>query len=641
MSIESRSQQYGKVFDHWQIKEFLGSGSGGNTAVFRLVRIDSDWGESALKVVSLIAEPESINACSAFRRQEYESACAECSRAAEQEVQLMDELRGNTNIVDYLDHTFVDWSDETGFGRDLLIRMELLTDLRTQMRSGKQFSEAEIQKIGRDICSALVRCHRKNILHRDVKPGNIFCNKDGDYKLGDFGVSRVLDARPGSAASTGIGTYGYWPAEQMTGHYDKRVDIYSLGLVLYELSNRNRLPFAALTYATSKDISLRLSGAPIPPPSDASPAFAAVILKACAFKPEERYRDAEAFLQALEQLQAAPAAQGMQHRQPDFYATAAAASARKQKAAPAQAVPAPDEQTMRMTHSTEARKAQKKKPTNGGRKRWLGLAVIPLLCAGVFLYTRITERSNNADPGNDIAALQAVSDAVVQTELPLAPTEALTEALTEPTQAPTEVTAPPRTYQIGEEISFGTYEQNNDPSDGTEDIQWIVLKQENDRVMLISKYCLDAKPYNSTLESVDWAHCSLRAWLNDEFFDSAFMAEEQARILTVTNENPAHDLAQTSSGESTADRVSILSREEAEDLFKTVTERITAPTAYARAHGAHLNTDTRAGWWWLRTTSFLNDHVTYVTSLGGVSVDGRAVNRTDAGVRPVIWISTQ
>lgn len=299
MSIEARSRQYGKVFDHWQIKEFLGSGSGGKTAVFRLARIDSGWGDSALKVVNLIQERGDINTLPDSRKLEYKQACEDCSKHAEQEVRLMDDLRGNTNIVDYLDHTFVDWSDELGFGRDLLIRMELLKDLRSQLKNGREFTEDEILKIGQDICSALIRCHRKNILHRDVKPENIFCNRDGDYKLGDFGVSRVLDACPGAMASTGIGTYEYWPADQMTGRYDQRVDIYSLGLVLYELSNRNRLPFAVSTYATTKEVSLRLSGVPLPAPVNASPELTTVILKACAHRPEDRYQSAEAFLNAL------------------------------------------------------------------------------------------------------------------------------------------------------------------------------------------------------------------------------------------------------------------------------------------------------------------------------------------------------
>lgn len=302
MSIESRSRQYGKVFDHWQIREFLGSGSGGKTAVFRLTRIDSSRGVSALKVVNLIEERGSFDEMSDFHRKEYQAAREECSRSAAQEVWLMDELRGNTNIVDYLDHTFVDWSEEDCFGRDLLIRMELLKDLRSELRNGRMFTEAEVLKIGRDICAALELCHNKNILHRDVKPENIFRNKDGNYKLGDFGVSRVLDACPGAVASTGIGTYEYWPAEQMTGSYDKRVDIYSLGLVLYEMSNRNRLPFAASTYVTGKEVSLRLSGAPMTEPTEVSQALARVILKACAFRPEDRYSSAEELWKALEDV---------------------------------------------------------------------------------------------------------------------------------------------------------------------------------------------------------------------------------------------------------------------------------------------------------------------------------------------------
>lgn len=196
-------------------------------------------------------------------------------------------------------------------------------------------------------------------------------------------------------------------------------------------------------------------------------------------------------------------------------------------------------------------------------------------------------------------------------------------------------------YQIGDIVTFGTYEQDNNRRDGAEDIQWIVLDQQDNRVMLISRYCLDCKPYHDTLESINWEYCSLREWLNDAFFNTAFTEEEQARIFVMTNENPEHDLAKTSSGRTTIDRVSILSREEAETLFTNVTERIAAPTQYAKANGAYLNSETNAGWWWLRTTSFLNDHVTYTTSLGGVSVEGREVTRTDAGVRPVIWITVE
>lgn len=303
MSIESRSRQYGKIFDHWHIRgDALGYGSQGKTAVFRLTRSDSYKDESALKVINLIEKHGNITQLSDIQRKEYEDARDVCSKKAEREVYLMHDLMGKTNIVGYLDHTVSDWEEEDRFGRDLLIRMELLTDLRSELKKGKIFHEYEIIKIGKDICTALKLCHNKNIIHRDVKPENIFFNTDGDFKLGDFGISRVLDACGGAFAGTRVCTYEYCPLEQLTGQYDKRVDIYSLGLVLYELSNRSRLPFASSSYASEDEVRLRFSGRDLPKPVNASSELAEVILKACAHNPKQRYQTAEAFLKALESI---------------------------------------------------------------------------------------------------------------------------------------------------------------------------------------------------------------------------------------------------------------------------------------------------------------------------------------------------
>ena len=300
MSIESRSRQYGKIFDHWQIRgRPLGHGSGGKTAVFRMVRSDSSHIESALKVIGLLEEYGNFNDLTESQRQAYEETREACRRKAEQEVLLMDQLR-HQNIVAYLDHTVADWEEDDRFGSDFLIRMELLADLRSKMNT--YFDESEVLKIGKDICAALVHCHGRNILHRDVKPENIFVDKNGTYKLGDFGVSRVLDACSSRFAGTRVCTYEYCPPEQLTGQYDKRVDIYSLGLVLYELCNRNRLPFATTGRVTESELNRRFNGAKLLPPVDASPALAKVILKACAYKPENRYQSAEAFLKALESI---------------------------------------------------------------------------------------------------------------------------------------------------------------------------------------------------------------------------------------------------------------------------------------------------------------------------------------------------
>ena len=179
--------------------------------------------------------------------------------------------------------------------------MELqFKDLRREIKENRIFSEKEIIKIGCDICKALILCHSKGIIHRDIKPDNIFYSRDGNFKLGDFGISKSLADPIHGYAGTGIGTFAYLPAEQLKGKYNKLVDIYSLGLVLYELSNRNRLPFAQSRDTTDQEVIKRLSGESLPVPSEASPELAKVILKACAFHPKDRYASAEEFLAALE-----------------------------------------------------------------------------------------------------------------------------------------------------------------------------------------------------------------------------------------------------------------------------------------------------------------------------------------------------
>lgn len=316
MSIESRRHQYGLVFDHWQIKELLGYGSGGKTAVYRLEHTDGSGVCSALKVISLIEDKGDIKQLDAYRRADYNQAREKYWDYAKQEVLLMNGLRGKTNVVGYLDHKYVDWSDEKSFGRDMLILMELLHNLRSDVQTGRHFTESEIIKIGKDICTALVLCHGKRIIHRDIKPENIFYNEDGDFKLGDFGISKIMSATPRAAATTDIGTPEYAAPEQTSGKYDERVDIYSLGLVLYELANNNHLPFISSSYVSVEEMEnamrKRLHGEVLPTPSHVSERLATVILKACAYRADDRYQTAQAFLEALNNLplQSQPAVAG-------------------------------------------------------------------------------------------------------------------------------------------------------------------------------------------------------------------------------------------------------------------------------------------------------------------------------------------
>ena len=121
-----------------------------------------------------------------------------------------------------MDYHFEEWQDESGYGTDLLIRMDYLDNLGEKIRS-TVLEEDEIIRIGKDICKALVACHSSDILHRDIKPENIFYNQYQIYLLGDFGISKMIDNA--QSAETRTGTSSYAAPEQFVGDYDYRVDI--------------------------------------------------------------------------------------------------------------------------------------------------------------------------------------------------------------------------------------------------------------------------------------------------------------------------------------------------------------------------------------------------------------------------------
>lgn len=301
MAIETRIIRGKTVFNDWEVTEYIGNGSGGRTAVFHIVRQHEGWQEeSALKVINILEEIGKKDTLAEVYRQEYEAERKELCRQAEEELRLMSCLRGNAHVVEYYDFQFLDYQEENVFGTDLLIRMELLENLREEQKKKGTYSESEIIHIGKDICRGLELCHRAGIIHRDIKPANIFVTAWGDYKLGDFGIARMVDA--GQKASTKMGTRAYAAPEQFMSYqekYDERVDIYSLGLTLYELANDNKLPFATSGYVRESEIQLRIMGKEFPALENISSALAAAINKACAFDANQRYGTAKEFRDAL------------------------------------------------------------------------------------------------------------------------------------------------------------------------------------------------------------------------------------------------------------------------------------------------------------------------------------------------------
>lgn len=170
-------------------------------------------------------------------------------------------------------------------------------------------------------------------------------------------------------------------------------------------------------------------------------------------------------------------------------------------------------------------------------------------------------------------------------------------------------------------IKFGSFPQNNTIATP---IEWLVLDTKDDQVLVISKYALACKPYNDKFDYSSWEKCSLRKWLNEDFYNNAFSKEEQQRIIN------------------SPDKIFLLSREEANKYFNTAVSRICAATACAKAEGAFTSEyKTKGGdecYWWLRSPGTYDTNSAVVDVDGSVNRAGVFINAWDACVRPAMWI---
>ena len=192
---------------------------------------------------------------------------------------------------------------------------------------------------------------------------------------------------------------------------------------------------------------------------------------------------------------------------------------------------------------------------------------------------------------------------------------------------------------VGDYITFGHYEQDNDSNNGEEPIEWIVISVEEQSALLISKYALDCQMYNN-YAAITWEKCSLRTWLNDYFLKKAFNKEEQEKILLTTAKGDLNPNYDTLPGNDTKDYVFLLSVVEAKELFTSDFDRRCYPTQYVKAKKAYTEPKEGTCWWWTRTPGQHTYDAAFVsidgTFYGGCC--GSYVNCTDITVRPAIWI---
>ncbi len=300
-------ENLGRIISGWKIIREIGRGGFG--CVYEVEK-ESDFGavaHSALKVISI---PESDSEIDEYRLEGYDDVSMTAlfkSRVEDitSEFRLMSKLKGCSNIVSFEDHWIVQHELDPGY--NIYIRMELLTPLmRAYEREliEKGHNDSYVQRVGIDICRALERCARHNIIHRDIKPQNILVNEEGDFKLGDFGIAKTSDH---TTRATKTGTFSYMaPEVYLSKPYNASVDIYSLGLVMYWMLNERRGPFLPLppqtptTQQAAEALERRMRGDALPAPKHGSEDLKRIVLKACTFDPKERYANPTEMKRELE-----------------------------------------------------------------------------------------------------------------------------------------------------------------------------------------------------------------------------------------------------------------------------------------------------------------------------------------------------
>ena len=404
-----------RIWPGWQIEELIGQGAYGK--VYRIRR--DEMGEryyAALKVIEIPADDAEVQALITMGmdhlsiRDYFEGT----ARSITNEIKLMESLKSAPNVVYIEEHYLEEHKD--GIGWTILLRMELLESLRKYQRRVGDPDISETVKIGKNICDAITCCESKHIIHRDIKPENIFRNDFGIYKLGDFGIARQMENTKSAYSQKGTGAY-MAPEVNRGEKYDHTVDIYSLGIMLYQFLNKQRMPFLPtdsnkITPQMLEDAQYRrLSGEPLPAPSDAPPALSKIILKACDPNPSRRYRNAAQFKEALmawESGKDVPETDGMEDNTvpnaPVHWVNTEAEQKKQEKSPYIRKEEVPEAKPDETSLKTEPQK------TSGNSRKLLVPIAAAAVCIVIVLGVLISRgNKGNASSGDSTSASSAVS----------------------------------------------------------------------------------------------------------------------------------------------------------------------------------------------------------------------------------------
>ncbi len=301
----SQTNLVGKVILGYTVIEKLGSGAFGT--VYKVQKENpSGTYIRALKHITIPTEKQYYSVLNSMGGDvsKTDNYFSEMLKSIVSEISILNMLseKGEKHIIRYYENDIK--SVESPKRYDVFILMEYLTPLEEYI-SHNSFLVSDVGKLGIDILHGLISCHNSGIIHRDIKDDNIFVSEAGEYKIGDFGVSKIL--KDSSKAESLKGTPNYLAPEVYLGKesYTKNVDLYSLGIVLYRLLNYNRNPFLPqfpkqyLSHDEDIAFEARMNGKQPDLPLLGGELIGNVLIKAISNK-ENRFQSASDFLNEWE-----------------------------------------------------------------------------------------------------------------------------------------------------------------------------------------------------------------------------------------------------------------------------------------------------------------------------------------------------
>lgn len=477
----------------------------------------------------------------------------------------------------------------------------------------------------RQVLEAIEFAHSNGVVHRDLKPDNLMVTRSGQAKVLDFGLAFIVgDHSLTMTGDIGMGTPAYVAPEQIKdfAHTDCRADIYSLGAILYELSTGSP-PLEA-----DKTLTLiyKAMNEEPQPPSLINPAlgnqFDDMVLQMLRKRPQERYATVGELLKVYDSVCQLDRDSLKNSREfSDLFA--------EKNKGERTVLEFPTLNAMGVSIFNDGCMVCCSRCGYQNRQGYRFCNNCGHPSIQICPHCGNASNRDGANFCNNCGKKLDIQNAISAREL-------LKGQLPEKNSASAQYTylSFHRDY-----IKFGRYPQEN--SSVNSPIEWLVLERTQGKILVISRYGIDSGRYNCREESyaINWQNCTLRRWLEEEFFMKAFNSEERSLIQTTRfGREDGFGYENSHRG----DHIFLLSIAEAERYFVDDIDRCCKPTHYAclecsyRRYSDDIDQNI---WWWLRSVGSSEGYAACVHDGGVINDRGRFMGDKGIFIRPAMYIN--